>query len=51
MAREAKGGDKAKVAEEGWLRELVAALGEGRPGPHGAGARRRAGRAAQPVRR
>ena len=31
VAREAKGGDKAKVAEEGWLRELVAALGEGRP--------------------
>ena len=24
-------GDKAKVAEEAWLRELVAALGEGRP--------------------
>ncbi|HEX5911331.1 MAG TPA: GTPase, partial [Thermoleophilaceae bacterium] len=31
VAREAKGGDKAKVAEEGWLRELVAALGEGKP--------------------
>ena len=31
VAREAKGGDKAKVAEEGWLRALVAALGEGRP--------------------
>ncbi len=30
VAREAKGGDKAKVAEEGWLRELIAALGEGR---------------------
>jgi len=30
VAREAKGGDKAKVAEEGWLRELTAALGEGR---------------------
>ncbi len=31
VAREAKSRDKAKVAEEGWLRELVAALGEGRP--------------------
>jgi len=30
VAREAKGGDKAKVAEEGWLRQLTAALGEGR---------------------
>ena len=30
VAREAKGGDKAKIAEEAWLRELVAALGEGR---------------------
>ncbi len=30
VAREAKGGDKAKLAEEGWLRELTAALGEGR---------------------
>jgi len=30
VAREAKGGDKAKVAEEGWLRELTTALGEGR---------------------
>ena len=30
VAREAKGGDKAKVAEEGWLRQLIAALGEGR---------------------
>ncbi len=31
VAREAKSLDKAKVAEEAWLRELVAALGEGRP--------------------
>ena len=31
VAREAKSGDKDKVAEEGWLRELVSALGEGRP--------------------
>ena len=31
VAREARSLDKAKVAEEGWLRELVAALGEGRP--------------------
>ena len=31
VRREAKSLDKAKVAEEAWLRELVAALGEGRP--------------------
>ena len=31
VRREARSLDKAKVAEEGWLRELVAALGEGRP--------------------
>jgi GTP-binding protein YchF len=31
VAREARGLDKAKVAEEGWLRALVEALGEGRP--------------------
>jgi len=31
VAREARSLDKAKVAEAGWLRELVAALGEGRP--------------------
>ena len=30
VAREAKGHDKAKLAEEGWLREVVAALGEAR---------------------
>ncbi len=31
VAREAKSGDKEKVAEEAWLRDLVVALGEGRP--------------------
>ena len=31
VAREAKSQDKEKVAEETWLRELVGALGEGRP--------------------
>ena len=31
MAREAKSHEKEKVAEELWLREVVAALGEGRP--------------------
>jgi len=31
VAREARGLDKGKVAEEGWLRALVEALGEGRP--------------------
>ena len=31
VAREAKSLDKEKVAEEAWLRELIAALGEGRP--------------------
>ncbi len=31
VAREARGLDKAKVAEEAWLRALVEALGEGRP--------------------
>ncbi|MGI8944693.1 MAG: redox-regulated ATPase YchF [Thermoleophilaceae bacterium] len=30
VAREAKSGEQAKLAEEGWLRELVSALGEGR---------------------
>ncbi len=30
VARQAKSGEAAAVAEEGWLRELVAALGEGR---------------------
>ncbi len=29
VAREAKGGDKAKVAEEAWLRQLITALGQG----------------------
>jgi len=31
VRREAKSLDKTKVAEEAWLRELVAALGEGQP--------------------
>jgi GTP-binding protein YchF len=31
VARQAKSGERAAVAEERWLRELVAALGEGRP--------------------
>ncbi len=31
VAREAKSHDKEKLAEEAWLRELVSALGEGRP--------------------
>ena len=31
VAREAKSMDKAKVAEEAWLKDLVAALSEGRP--------------------
>ena len=31
VGREAKSGDKQKVAEDAWLRELVAALGAGRP--------------------
>ena len=31
VAREAKSGDKPKVAEEAWLKDLVAALSEGRP--------------------
>jgi GTP-binding protein YchF len=31
VAKQAKAGDKAVVAEEAWLRQLVAALGEGRP--------------------
>jgi GTP-binding protein YchF len=30
VVRQAKSGDKEAVAEEGWLREVVAALGEGR---------------------
>jgi GTP-binding protein YchF len=31
VSREAKSGDREKVAERAWLSELVAALGEGRP--------------------
>ncbi|MFN2616574.1 MAG: redox-regulated ATPase YchF [Thermoleophilaceae bacterium] len=31
VARQAKSGDSDAVAEEAWLRELVSALGEGRP--------------------
>ena len=31
VAREAKGGEAALLAEQRWLRELVGALGEGRP--------------------
>ncbi|MEA2347015.1 MAG: ribosome-binding ATPase [Thermoleophilaceae bacterium] len=31
VARQAKSGDKVAVAEEAWLRELVEALGSGRP--------------------
>jgi ribosome-binding ATPase len=31
VSRTAKSGERAAVAEEAWLRELIAALGEGRP--------------------
>jgi GTP-binding protein YchF len=31
VVRQARGGDKAAIAEEAWLRELIAALQEGRP--------------------
>jgi GTP-binding protein YchF len=31
VVRQARGGDRAAIAEEAWLRELVAALQEGRP--------------------
>jgi GTP-binding protein YchF len=31
VSRAAKGGDRHAIAEEGWLRELIAALQEGRP--------------------
>ncbi|HEU4657365.1 MAG TPA: redox-regulated ATPase YchF [Capillimicrobium sp.] len=31
VVRAARGGDKAAIAEEAWLRELIAALQEGRP--------------------
>ena len=31
VVRQARGGDRAAIAEEAWLRELIAALGEGRP--------------------
>src|SRR5690606_6294871 len=31
VVRTARGGDKAAIAEEAWLRELIAALQEGRP--------------------
>jgi ribosome-binding ATPase len=31
VVRQARSGDKQAVAEEGWLREVVAALGKGRP--------------------
>jgi GTP-binding protein YchF len=31
VSRQAKSGEKAAVAEETWLREVIAALGEGRP--------------------
>src|ERR671920_2451117 len=31
VSKQAKSGDKALVAEEGWLRELIAGLQEGRP--------------------
>jgi len=31
VVREARGGDKAKIAEEAWLRELIGALQAGRP--------------------
>jgi hypothetical protein len=31
VVRQARGGDKAAIAEERWLRELIAALQEGRP--------------------
>jgi ribosome-binding ATPase len=31
VARQAKGGDRAAIAEEAWLREVIAALGAGKP--------------------
>ncbi len=31
VSKAARGGDRHAVAEEGWLRELISALGEGRP--------------------
>ena len=48
VVRTARGGDKAAIAEEGWLREVIAALQAGRAGARRPGARGRARRAAQP---
>ncbi len=39
VAKQARGGDRVAVAEEAWLREVIAALQAGRPARDGAGAR------------
>ena len=39
VARQARGGDRAAVAEEAWLREVIAELQAGPPGARRAGAR------------
>ena len=39
VVRDARGGERAAVAEEAWLRELIEALHAGKPGAHRAAAR------------
>ena len=49
VEQQARGGDKAAIAEEAWLREVIAALQAGPPGAQRPAARGRARRAAAPA--
>ena len=51
VEKQARGGDKAAIAEEAWLREVIAALQAGRPARTVPAPARRARRAARPARR
>ena len=48
VVRDARGGDRAAIAEEAWLRQVDRGAAGRPPGPHRPRARRRARRAAQP---
>ena len=49
VVREARGGDRAAIAEEAWLRQVIEALQARPAGAHRAGAGRRAARAEEPL--
>ena len=49
VVRDARSGDRAAVAEEAWLRQVIEALQSGRPARSVPGTARRAGRRPQPL--